>query len=49
MSEAGRTGGSGVYTRQNFLSIYIPSIALAIGTGITAWSTPWAEMEQGVE
>src|SRR6266545_4094724 len=26
--------GSGVYTRQNFLSIYLPSIALAIGTGI---------------
>jgi MFS family permease len=24
----------GVYTRQNFLSIYLPSVALAIGTGI---------------
>ena len=26
--------GSGVYTRQNFLSIYIPAMTLAVGTGI---------------
>src|SRR5687767_5570267 len=26
--------GTGVYTRQNFLSIYLPSVALAIGTGM---------------
>jgi hypothetical protein len=24
-------------------------LAFAIGTGITAFSTPWAELEQGVE
>jgi len=34
MSAEGRSSGGGVYTRRNFLSIYIPSIALAIGTGI---------------
>lgn len=27
-------GRSGVYTRQNFLSIYIPAMTLAVGTGI---------------
>jgi len=32
--------GSGVYTRQNFLSIYLPSIALAIGTGIVIPALP---------
>jgi MFS family permease len=32
--------GSGVYTRQNFLSIYLPSIALAIGTGIIIPALP---------
>jgi MFS family permease len=26
--------GSGVYTRQNFLSIYVPAMTLAVGTGI---------------
>jgi MFS family permease len=27
-------GRSGVYTRQNFLSIYVPAMTLAVGTGI---------------
>ncbi len=26
--------GSGIYTRHNFLSIYIPAMTLAVGTGI---------------
>ena len=32
--------GSGVYTRQNFLSIYAPSVALALGTGIIIPALP---------
>jgi len=32
--------GRGVYTRQNFLSIYLPSIALAMGTGIVVPALP---------
>jgi MFS family permease len=32
--------GGGVYTRQNFLSIYAPSVALALGTGIIIPALP---------
>ncbi|MBM2811605.1 MAG: major facilitator superfamily 1 [Chloroflexi bacterium] len=32
--------GGGVYTRQNFLSMYLPSITLAIGTGIVIPALP---------
>ncbi len=32
--------GSGVYTRQNFLSIYIPAMTLAVGTGIIVPAIP---------
>ena len=33
-------GGSGVYNRQNFLSLYVPSVALALGTGIVVPALP---------
>ena len=33
-------GGSGLYSRQNFLSIYIPAMTLAIGTGIVVPALP---------
>ena len=39
MSSEPRTGG-GVYTRQNFLSMYLPSITLAIGTGLVIPAIP---------
>ena len=32
--------GSGIYTRQNFLSIYIPAMTLAVGTGIIIPAIP---------
>jgi MFS family permease len=32
--------GGGVYTRQNFLSMYVPAITLAIGTGIVIPALP---------
>ena len=38
MSDAQR--GSGIYTRQNFLSIYLPAMTLAIGTGIVVPALP---------
>lgn len=38
MSSANR--GSGIYSRQNFLSIYIPAMTLAVGTGIVIPALP---------
>jgi len=32
--------GSGIYTRQNFLSIYVPAMTLAVGTGIVVPALP---------
>ncbi len=32
--------GSGIYSRQNFLSIYIPAMTLAVGTGIIVPALP---------
>ena len=39
MSRAEGTGG-GVYTRQNFLSMYLPSLTLAVGTGMVIPALP---------
>jgi len=36
----GEGRGGGVYTRQNFLSIYIPAMTLAVGTGIIVPAIP---------
>jgi len=32
--------GGGIYSRQNFLSIYIPAMTLAVGTGIVVPALP---------
>ena len=33
-------GGGGIYSRQNFLSIYVPAMTLAVGTGIIVPALP---------
>ncbi len=37
---SGEQTGSGVYTRQNLLSIYLPAVTLAIGTGMIVPAIP---------
>ena len=32
--------GGGIYSRQNFLSIYVPAMILAVGTGIVVPAIP---------